>query len=701
MKAFITGITGQDGSYLAELLLEKGYEVHAILRRSSVFTTRRIEPIFEHPKLFLYHGDLCDSSNLHSLITKINPDEIYNLGAQSHVGISYEIPEYTAEVDSLGVVRILDAIRDSHVETKFYQASTSELFGGILGTEPQSEDTPFYPRSPYAAAKLYSYWITVNYREAYGMFACNGILFNHESPRRGGNFVTKKITQAVAKISQGKQKKLKLGRLDVKRDWGHAKDFVRGMWLMLQQDTPQDFVLAMGETRTVREFVEIAFREVGISIEWKGEGLEEKGIDQSTQKVLVEVSEKYYRPAEVELLCGDASKAERILGWKPQISFQQMVSQMVRYDLQYDDFGGDEDNLGFVGYKNSDMKRQDKIYIAGHRGLVGSAITECLKKAGYTNIVTRTHQELDLSCQRDVSDFFQQERPAIVFLAAAKVGGIAANNKYRADFIYQNLQIQNNVIHQSYVNKVKKLLFLGSSCIYPRETPQPMAEDALLTGVLEYTNEPYAIAKIAGMKLCESYNLQYGTNFIVAMPSNLYGVNDNYNLETSHVLPALLRKLHLAKLLKENKKSAVIENLQIDGIQNAESYLSQYGVTADRVEIWGTGKAMREFLYVDDLANACVFLMENVDFNDLSQQQTPVKNTHINIGTGEDVSIYDLASCIKEVTKFRGEIYFNSSKPDGTMRKLLDVSRLHQLGWRHKITLEAGIRQVYAAYQER
>lgn len=341
-KAFITGITGQDGSYLAELLLEKNYQVHAILRRSSIFTTQRIEHIFNNPNLHTYHGDLTDSSNLHRLLTKIQPDEVYNLGAQSHVSVSFEVPEYTAEVVGVGAVRLLDAIRDSGIHCKYYQASTSELFGGIPGTEPQSETTPFYPKSPYGAAKLYAYWVTVNYREAYDLFACNGILFNHESPRRGETFVTKKITQAVARIYQGRKKILKLGNIDAKRDWGHAKDFVYAQWLMLQQDKPQDFVIATGETHTVREFVELAFKEVGIDIKWQGTGVDEKGIDSKTGNILVEIDKKYFRPAEVELLLGDPSKAEKELGWRRQVCFQDLISSMVKYDLENDDFGGVE-----------------------------------------------------------------------------------------------------------------------------------------------------------------------------------------------------------------------------------------------------------------------------------------------------------------------------------------------------------------------
>ncbi len=333
-KAFITGITGQDRSYLAELLLEKEYEVHAILRRSSVSTTQRIDHILDHQNLFTYYGDLTDSSNLHRLLSEIRPDEVYNLGAQSHVAVSFEIPEYTADVVGVGSVRLLDAIRSAKLDCRYYQASTSELFGGIPGTEPQNEQTPFYPKSPYGAAKLYSYWVTVNYRESYDLFACNGILFNHESPRRGETFVTKKITQAVARIYKGKQAVLELGNLNAKRDWGHAKDYVYAQWLMLQQDEPKDYVIASGETHTVREFVELAFNEIGVNIEWQGKGINEKGIDKNTKKILVRVSKEFFRPSEVELLLGDPSSAEKNMKWKRRISFKELVSEMVSYDIK-------------------------------------------------------------------------------------------------------------------------------------------------------------------------------------------------------------------------------------------------------------------------------------------------------------------------------------------------------------------------------
>lgn len=337
--ALISGITGQDGAYLAELLLEKGYIVHGIKRRSSSFNTGRIEDLYQDPhdndpRFILHYGDMTDSTNLIRIIQQTQPDEIYNLAAQSHVQVSFETPEYTANADAIGTLRILEAIRILGLEkkTKFYQASTSELYG-LVQEVPQKETTPFYPRSPYAAAKLYAYWIVVNYREAYGIHASNGILFNHESPLRGETFVTRKITRAVAAISHGKQKKLYLGNLDAKRDWGHAKEYVRGMWLMMQQEKPDDYVLATGVTTPVRTFVEWAFEEIGITLEWKGEGVDEKGYNKANGECLVEVDPRYFRPTEVELLLGDPTKAKEKLGWVHETSPRDLAKEMVRSDL--------------------------------------------------------------------------------------------------------------------------------------------------------------------------------------------------------------------------------------------------------------------------------------------------------------------------------------------------------------------------------
>ncbi|MBT8304247.1 MAG: GDP-L-fucose synthase [Bacteroidia bacterium] len=345
------------------------------------------------------------------------------------------------------------------------------------------------------------------------------------------------------------------------------------------------------------------------------------------------------------------------------------------------------------------MKKDSKIFIAGHQGLVGSAIHENLLNKGFKNIITRTRKELNLIDQEKVADFFELEKPEFVFLAAAKVGGIVANNVFRAEFIYENLMIQNNVIHQSYLNGVKKLLFLGSTCIYPKNSPQPMKEEYLLTDILEYTNEPYAIAKIAGIKMCESYNLQYGTNFISVMPTNLYGPNDNFDLEKSHVLPALIRKIHLGKLLSESKYDEVISDVGVATIEEAKTYLKDFGVTANSVEIWGTGKPKREFLWSEEMADACVFIMQKRDFSDTYDRGSKeIRNTHINIGTGLDVSIKELSEMIKKRIGYQGKLLFNSNKPDGTMRKLTDVTKLNNLGWQHSINLEEGINLMYDWY---
>jgi len=366
------------------------------------------------------------------------------------------------------------------------------------------------------------------------------------------------------------------------------------------------------------------------------------------------------------------------------------------------------------------MKKDSKIYVAGHLGLVGSAILKNLRQNGYFNFVVRTREELDLKDSVAVERFFEQEKPEYVFLAAAKVGGIVANNIYRADFIYENLMIQNNVIHQAYKYGVKKLMFLGSTCIYPDTCPNPIKEEYLLTGPLEYTNEPYAIAKIAGMKMCESYNLQYGTNFISVMPTNLFGPNDNYDLETSHVLPALIRKFHLGKALEENDWNLIKNDLDkspIKGISGDSGtneilgILARYGIISTSepdkknkilVEIWGSGKPLREFLWSEDMAEACIYLMEKVDFIDLKDIfiSNEIRNTHINIGTGAEISIKDLAYLIKKIVGFKGELYFSSAKPEGTQRKVTDCSKIHALGWKHSIELEEGIERMYRDYKK-
>ncbi|MCM1320193.1 MAG: GDP-L-fucose synthase [Muribaculaceae bacterium] len=353
------------------------------------------------------------------------------------------------------------------------------------------------------------------------------------------------------------------------------------------------------------------------------------------------------------------------------------------------------------------MNKDAKIYVAGHRGLVGSAIYNNLKSKGYTNLVGRSHSELDLLDQAAVKAFFDKEQPEYVVLAAAHVGGIMANSKYRADFIWQNLEIQQNVIGQAFVHGVKKLLFLGSTCIYPREAPQPIREDALLTSPLEYTNEPYAIAKIAGLKMCESFNLQHGTNYIAVMPTNLYGPNDNFNLETSHVLPAMVRKMHLAKQLTENNEEALRKDLNgrpiegVDGtasISEIEAILAKYGIYKGELHLWGTGAPLREFLWSEDMADASVYIMEHVDFDDVRGDNPEVRNCHINIGTGKELTIKELAYKVKDAVGFTGKIVWDYTKPDGTMRKLCDVTKLHNLGWHHTVEIDEGVSRLYSWY---
>lgn len=390
--ALITGITGQDGSYLAELLLEKGYEVHGIVRRSSSFNTNRIDHIFEdphetHKHLILHYGDLGDSSNLSRLIESIKPDEIYNLGAQSHVRVSFDMPEYTGDIVALGTLRLLDAIREAHVDTKLYQASSSEMYG-LVQAVPQNEETPFYPRSPYGVAKLYGYWITRNYRESYNLFASNGILFNHESPRRGETFVTRKITRGMARIKLGIDEILYLGNLEAKRDWGYAKDYVEGMWMMLQQDTPDDYVLATNQTHTVREFVEQTAKYLDIELEWQGKGVAEQGIDARTGKIIVKIDPAYFRPAEVDLLIGDYSKAKKQLGWEPKVTFEGLVDLMAAADLEKEaaNYSTKMDNAIFRASNHLNHLQEQKRTHDEMLHRAGSVISQLVDKAKSTGL---------------------------------------------------------------------------------------------------------------------------------------------------------------------------------------------------------------------------------------------------------------------------------------------------------------------------
>jgi len=344
-KAFITGVTGQDGSYLAEFLLFKGYEVHGFIRRNSDFTSKRINSFFNHENFFVHHGDMTDASNISQVLSEVRPDEIYNLAAQSHVALSFKVPEYSSNVDAIGVLRLLSSVRDLGLNAKIYQASTSELFGGIQKTAPQNEETPFTPRSPYGVSKLFGYWITKNYREAYNLFACNGLLFNHESPRRGKTFVTKKITRGVASYVKGNFVPLRLGNLDAMRDWGYAKEYVEAAYLMLQQDEPDDYVIGTGQMHSVRYFIERAFSVIGVEVEWEGEGLDEVGLEKTSSQLLVQIDPEFYRPLEVDVLCADAAKAKTKLNWEPKMQLDDLISMMVRYDIKYEEYGYPDEHV--------------------------------------------------------------------------------------------------------------------------------------------------------------------------------------------------------------------------------------------------------------------------------------------------------------------------------------------------------------------
>ncbi len=494
----------------------------------------------------------------------------------------------------------------------------------------------------------------VNYREAYGIHASNGILFNHESPLRGETFVTRKITRAAAAIQLGKQDRLYLGNLDAKRDWGHAREYVRGMWLMLQQESPDDYVLATGQTTKVRDFVNWAFEDVGLQIEWRGEGINEKGFDRASGEVMVEVDPRYFRPDRSRSADRGSSKGQEKLGWAHETTARELVPR--------------------------DGKRRSQSYANGHdhrRGVKWPAIRLKEKRSGSpviaewwaqpsfgvsrertATVLTAPRAEVDLKDQTAIRRWLADNKPEAVFLAAAKVGGILANDTYPAEFLYDNLMIEANIIDASYRNGVEKLLFLGSSCIYPKFAQQPISESALLTGELEPTNEWYAIAKIAGIKLAQAYRKQYSCDFISAMPTNLYGPGDNFDLKTSHVLPALIRKTHQAKVGGEQQ-----------------------------IVIWGTGTPRREFLHVDDCADACVHLMKVYS-----------EYEHVNVGSGEDLTILELTQLVCEVVGFKGEIATDPSKPDGTPRKLLSVERLNSLGWRPTISLRDGVASTYASF---
>ncbi len=699
--ALITGVTGQDGAYLAELLLGKGYVVHGIKRRSSLFNTDRIDHLYQDPhekdvRFFLHHGDLTDSSSLTRVIQQVQPDEIYNLAAQSHVAVSFEEPEYTANSDGLGTLRILEAMRILGLDrkTRFYQASTSEMFGKVRET-PQRETTPFYPRSPYGAAKLYAYWITVNYREAYGMFACNGILFNHESPIRGETFVTRKITRALARIFLGRQACLYIGNLDAKRDWGHARDYVEAQWLMLQQDA----------ARGLRDRDRQAIQRAAIHREGGGgarparsSGAARGPTRRASWRGLARHRSPRRRPRPLrsppregrehrrdrpQVLPPDRgryaagrSRRRRRRSWGgPR---RRRSTELVKRDDGCGRRRGPREaivakpRLRRAAPDRMTMERASKIFVAGHRGLVGSAIVRALRAQGYANLLTRAHAELDLTrtrtpCARSSSE----EKPEYVVLAAAKVGGIAANDAFPADFIRENLAIQDNVIHESLQRRreapalpgIELHLSARLPAADPRGIPphRPARED-----------QPAPTPRQdRGHRDVRRVQRAVRHEYVAAMPTNLYGVGDNYDLAD------------LARAARADPQGARGEGRRSnrdDGVGNGEPEARIPALRRPRAR-------MRE------AAGEGLGVAPSV----LPSARLPL----VNVGTGTDVTIRELTELVCRVVGARCEIRWDTTKPDGTPRKLLDVSRMLSLGWRPEVPLEEGIAIAYRDFLAR
>lgn len=644
--ALITGITGQDGSYLAEFLLEKGYIVHGIIRRSSSFNTGRIDHIFD--RVNLHYGDMVDASNLSAIMTAVKPDEVYNLAAQSHVKVSFEEPEYTAQADGVGTLRLLEAVRTAGLEktTRMYQASTSELFG-LVQEVPQRETTPFYPRSPYAVAKIYGYWIMVNYREAYGMFAVNGILFNHESPRRGGTFVTKKVTSTIARIVAGRQDKLVLGNIDSLRDWGHARDYVKQMWLMLQAKEPEDFVVATGVQYSVRDLCSLCFEMVGRPIVFRGTGVSEEGVDATTGQVLIQVSEKYFRPTEVETLLGDPSKAKEKLGWVPETTFKELVHEMLEYDFAQcgltlpavaKEILARQDH--FCRVSDFSSKKKTTIMVTGGTGLYGSAIKEVIKDKAETkdeNWVFLSSKDGNLIDRQAVEKIFAKHKPTYVIHLAAKVGGLFHNMRKKADFYRDNTVINDNVMECCRIYGVKKCVSCLSTCIFPDKTAYPIDETMVHNGPPHNSNLGYSCAKRMIDVVNHCYKDQYGLDYTSVIPTNIYGPHDNFNLEDGHVIPGLIHKCFMAK-------------------RDGKDFV-----------IWGTGSPLRQFIYSTDLAELTVWTLRNYD---------SIEPIILSVGEEDEVTIREVADWIAEAMDFKGTVVCDTTKADGQHKKTASNKKL-------------------------
>ena len=648
-KAVITGITGQDGSYLAELLLGKGYEVHGLIRRSSSFSTGRIEHLYRDPhdeeaRLFLHYSDLSDSSSLITTINKVQPDEIYNLGAQSHVMVSFEMPEFTADTTGMGTLRLLEAIRHAERPIRFYQAGSSEMFG-MVQERPQRETTPFYPRSPYAVSKVFSHWMTVQYREAYGMFAANGILFNHESPRRGATFVTRKITRGVAAIVAGTERKLYLGNLDSRRDWGFAPEYVEAMWRMLQQETPDDFVVATGEMHTVREFVELAFSLVGL--DW-----------QDVRRV---------RPALPPADRGGRAVRRRIQGSpSPRLGAADHVCRDREGHAPCRPRRARPRSRRRCGcaarHRTSLMGSLQgrRVMVTGGGGFLGKAVVERVRRQGAAEVFVPRSRDYDLRRRSEIERALVDGRPDVVIHLAAVVGGIGANRENPGRFFYENAIMGIELIEAARLAKVEKFVTIGTVCAYPKFTPVPFHEDDIWNGYPEETNAPYGLAKKMLLVQSQAYRAQYGMNATFLVPVNLYGPGDNFDPNSSHVIPALIKKCIDAR-----------------------------DAGAPSVEVWGTGAASREFLYVDDAAEGIVLAADRYDGAD-----------PVNLGVGQEITIRDLVELIVRLTRYEGEIVWDATKPDGQPRRALDTSRAREaFGFEARTTFEDGLRATIEWYE--
>lgn len=665
-KALIFGITGQDGSYLAELLISKGYEVHGVVRRTSTFNRQRIDHLFNkdfnHPgKLHLHYGDMSDATSLISIIKKIQPDEIYNLAAQSHVKVSFEIPEYTADSDALGPLRLVEAIRLLGLEkkVKLYQASTSELYGKVVET-PQTESTPFYPRSPYAAAKLYAYWITKNYREAYGIFASNGILFNHESPRRGEMFVTRKITYGLARIIAGLEKKIYLGNIDAKRDWGFAPEYVECMWKILQQPESDDFVIGTGETHSVKEFLEEAFSYVGLN--WQD---------------YVEVDLEYLRPTEVNILQADPKKAKEKLGWEPKIKFRELVRIMVDADMREQGLTPPGEGDRILAEKFPDkwwdrdekiepITRKERVLVTGAGGFIGHHLARFLKKKGYwvrgVDIKYPEYssvEEMDEFILLDLRDFENCKKAVTgidkVYNLAADMGGIGFITAVKADLVRNNILINTNMAEAATLAKVKRLFFSSSACIYPKYK-QESADVVALKESDAYPADPedgYGWEKLISERMYKNFQEDHGLDVRIARFHNIFGPEGTYDGGREKAPAAISRKIAKAK-------------------------------NGDEVEIWGDGKQTRSFCYVDDCVEAIYRLMES-NFSD-----------PLNIGSSELISINDMFDMIQRIAGKNLIKKHLLDKPQGVRGRNSDNTLCKQiLNWETDISLEEGLRRTY------